>query len=71
MYVRLPPVDELDAALGTSQWMVRRGEAASEFDQLNRRVKKAGASPHPGLRPRKPVEAVAGNGAGGCGGALE
>ncbi|KAI1498760.1 nitrite reductase [Biscogniauxia marginata] len=43
VYVRLPPVGELDAALGTSRWMVRRGgdggrEHERQFGELDRRI---------------------------------
>ncbi|KAI5922902.1 nitrite reductase [Camillea tinctor] len=40
VYVKLPPVDELDAALGTSRWRVRAGESRSRdeaFGELDRK----------------------------------
>lgn len=37
VYLRLPPVEELDRELGTSRWRVRRGEAgAPQFADLDR-----------------------------------
>ncbi|KAK7753894.1 hypothetical protein SLS62_004260 [Diatrype stigma] len=43
VYLRLPPVEELDAALGTTRWMVRKGEpgaaaAESAFADLDRKI---------------------------------
>ncbi|KAG5929050.1 Nitrite reductase [NAD(P)H] [Claviceps africana] len=36
LYLRLPPVHELDAALGTARWKVKKGESgASPFEQLD------------------------------------
>ena len=81
VYLRLPPVEELDAALGTARWVVRRGEAeaagdgggASAFAELDRKIgfkgrraKKPGVRPVADLPMRRPVEVLAT--AGGCGG---
>ncbi|KAI2472905.1 nitrite reductase [Annulohypoxylon bovei var. microspora] len=39
VYLQLPPIEELDAALGTSRWMVRKGDAAGgQFEELDRRI---------------------------------
>jgi len=38
IYVKLPPVHELDEQLGTSRWMVRAGEGADPFVKLDRRL---------------------------------
>ncbi|KAI1437113.1 nitrite reductase [Xylaria sp. CBS 124048] len=50
VYIKLPPVEELDAELGTSRWMVRKGDSrsspsgcgggggGSEFAELDRRI---------------------------------
>ena len=81
VYLRLPPVEELDAALGTTRWTVRAGEAEAEgggakpFAELDRKIgfkgrraKKPGVNPVADLPMRRPVEVLAG---GGCGGAPE
>lgn len=48
VYLKLPPVEELDARLGTSKWMVKRGEGKEPgFARLDEKLK--------GLRGRKPV----------------
>ncbi|KAK0617415.1 hypothetical protein B0T14DRAFT_498432 [Immersiella caudata] len=74
VYAKLPPVEELDAELGTSRWMVKKGEAGpGAFDELDRKIgfkgqraKKPGVRPHTELGMRKAVEKMPG--AGGCGG---
>ncbi|POR35197.1 Nitrite reductase [NAD(P)H] [Tolypocladium paradoxum] len=49
LYLKLPPVEELDAALGTSRWMVRKGEAGEPpFAELDRKIRFVGQ------RARKP-----------------
>ncbi|RYP81832.1 hypothetical protein DL770_005787 [Monosporascus sp. CRB-9-2] len=77
VYLRLPPVEELDAALGTSRWKVKKGDAEGEgpFAELDkkigfkgRRAKKPGVRPVGDLPMRRPVEVMAG---GGCGAAPE
>lgn len=60
VYVKLPPVEELDAALGTGRWMVRKDEPGGniggkggQFEALDRKIgfvgkkraKKAGVRP--------------------------
>ena len=35
VYIKLPPVEELDALLGTSRWVVRKGETADPFAALD------------------------------------
>ena len=50
VYLKLPPVEELDARLGTSKWMVKKGEGRDPgFARLDEKLK--------GLRGRKPFEA--------------
>ena len=50
VYLKLPPVDELDARLGTSKWKVKNGEGKDPgFARLDEKLK--------GLRGRKPYEA--------------
>lgn len=73
VYLKLPPVEELDAALGTSKWKVKKGEGKGQFDELDKKIrfvgqraKKAGVKPHVGIESmKKPVELMVG---GGCGG---
>lgn len=77
VYVKLPPVEELDAELGTKKWMVKKGEAGeAQFAELDnkiafkgRRGKKPGVRPHTELPMRKPVQLLAAG--GGCGSAPE
>jgi nitrite reductase (NAD(P)H) len=85
VYLLLPPVEELDAELGTTRWKVKKGEDTSaQFEELDkkiafkgRRAKKVGAG---GVRsimtdadvqvlPKKGV--MMGGSGGGCGGAPE
>ncbi|KAK4166366.1 putative nitrite reductase [NAD(P)H] [Cladorrhinum sp. PSN259] len=79
VYVKLPPVEELDAALGTKKWMVKKGEAGKgQFEELDEKIgykgrgrtKKAGVKAIGGPLhvSRRPVELMVGNG-NGCGSA--
>ncbi|KAI1769414.1 nitrite reductase [Hypoxylon sp. FL1150] len=77
VYVRLPPVEELDAALGTAKWMVKKADSggAGQFEELDRKINfKGHRAKKPGVRPmvdvamRRPVEVLP---AGGCGSAPE
>ena len=47
IYVKLPPVDELDAVLGTGKWMVRKEESEDPFAKMD---KKLGAMGRKGKR---------------------
>lgn len=75
LYIKLPPVEELDAALGTKKWMVKKGEAGeSSLAELDRKInfvglrgKKPGVNPIAGNKMIKPLELMAAAG-GGCGG---
>jgi nitrite reductase (NAD(P)H) len=80
VYVKLPPVEELDAALGTKKWMVRKGESGpAPFAELDRKLGFIGQrAKKPGVKPvggevslqRRPVQLLAaGGGGGGCGAA--
>lgn len=74
VYLKLPPAEELDAALGTRKWMVKKGESGeSPFAELDRKIKFVGirgkrpsARPLTGAKMARPVELMAG---GGCGSA--
>lgn len=84
VYIKLPPVKELDRELGTKKWMVKKGEAGEgQFGELDELTKRKGAEGKKGRRGRKPgaseagkgvgkklVESVGsgGGGGGGCGG---
>lgn len=46
VYVKLPPIEELDLRLGTGKWMVRKGESQEPFTRLDEKLK--------GLKGRKP-----------------
>ncbi|KAF5644682.1 nitrite reductase [Fusarium sp. NRRL 25303] len=49
LYLKLPPVEELDAALGTKKWMVKKGEAGeAPLAKLDSKIKFVG------LRGKKP-----------------
>lgn len=74
VYLKLPPTEELDAALSTKKWMVKKGESGeSPFAELDKKIKfvgirgkKPSARPHAAAKmTRRPVELMAG---GGCGG---
>ncbi|KAH8666708.1 nitrite reductase [Xylariales sp. PMI_506] len=81
IYLKLPPVEELDRELGTARWKVKKGEAGEpQLQELDRRIsfkgiraKRAGVQPtttaadRKELLARRPVEILAGP-VGGCGG---
>ncbi len=46
VYLKLPPVEELDARLGTSRWKVRKGEGSEPFGKLDEKLR--------GMKGRKP-----------------
>jgi nitrite reductase (NAD(P)H) len=83
VYMLLPPVSELDAALGTRKWMVKRGEAGpGQYDAVDKaigftgvqRAKRAGVKHivNGDLGMRRGVEVMKEvmemEGGGGCGG---
>jgi nitrite reductase (NAD(P)H) len=62
VYLKLPPVHELDGVLGTKKWMVKKGESGEgPFEKLDRRLGPNGV----GMRGRKPFEAKKALAAGG------
>ena len=67
IYVKLPPVEELDAVLGTGKWMVRANEAEDPFEKLDRKMGAMGRKSYKPLQEGMRKEVVAG-GAGGAGG---
>lgn len=46
VYVKLPPVEELDGILGTKKWMVKKEEAVNPFESYDRKYK--------GLKAKRP-----------------
>ena len=48
VYLKLPPVDELDSLLGTEKWKVKKGEAPDPFQKYDRKYR--------GIRGKKTVE---------------
>lgn len=53
VYLKLPPVHELDGVLGTKKWMVKKGESGeSPFAKLDKRIGANGV----GMRGRKPFD---------------
>ena len=57
VYLKLPPVEELDARLGTTKWKVKKGEGVEPFEKLDEKLK--------GMKGRKPFgESHFPNGAG-------
>ncbi|PYH79097.1 nitrite reductase NiiA [Aspergillus uvarum CBS 121591] len=48
VYLKLPPVDELDSLLGTEKWKVKKGEAPDPFQKHDRKYR--------GIRGKKTVE---------------
>ncbi|KAI0395535.1 nitrite reductase [Xylariaceae sp. FL0594] len=86
VYIKLPPVAELDAELGTSRWKVKKGDsegqkARTDFEELDkkinfkgRRAKKVGVKPLVDLPMRETVKVLPlpqGVVGGGCGAAPE
>ncbi|ESZ97910.1 nitrite reductase [Sclerotinia borealis F-4128] len=54
VYLKLPPIHELDGVLGTERWKVRKGESGEgPFEKLDRRIGVNGV----GMNGRKPFEA--------------
>ena len=39
VYLKLPPVEELDARLGTGRWKVRKGEGSEPFGKMDEKLK--------------------------------
>ena len=60
VYIKLPPVEELDARLGTERWRVRKDESdeGKVFDKLDAKLLKMNG----GGKGRRPDGAIAGGG---------
>lgn len=52
VYLKLPPVEELDAVLGTARWRVQKSEAEDPFAKMDEKLKNM-----KGFKSRKPFEA--------------
>ncbi|CAK7221629.1 hypothetical protein SEUCBS140593_004630 [Sporothrix eucalyptigena] len=52
VYLKLPPVNELDKLLGTSRWKTRKDEAANPFQRLDQKLGKCEI----GRKGRKPAD---------------
>ncbi|KAI1125443.1 nitrite reductase [Nemania abortiva] len=84
VYLKLPPVEELDAELGTARWKVKKGDAevdsarGGEFAELDRKIgfkgrraKKVGVRPIVAADDMSAPRTMASMGGGGCGAAPE
>lgn len=60
VYLKLPPVEELDAVLGTSRWKTKKEEGPDPFLKLDEKLKNM-----KGWKGRKPFEASHLNGGNG------
>lgn len=71
VYLKLPPVPELDAVLGTSKWVVKKEESSDPFEGLDKKLGlkkglrgvKIGAIPGTGAEMAGRIVGVATNGA--------
>lgn len=52
VYLKLPPVEELDALLGTARWKTRKEESTDPFERLDQKLSKTVK----GRRGRKPEQ---------------
>lgn len=48
VYVKLPPVEELDGVLGTEKWKVKKEETNDPFETLDKKLKMKGRKPWEG-----------------------
>lgn len=48
VYLKLPPVDELDGVLATGKWIVKKGEGEDPFAEMDKHIR--------GKRSKKPSE---------------
>jgi nitrite reductase (NAD(P)H) len=49
VYVKLPPVEELDRVLGTEKWKIKKEEVGDPFERLDTKLK--------GMKGRKGIQA--------------
>ena len=38
VYLKLPPVEELDGVLGTSKWVVKKEESSNPFESMDKKL---------------------------------
>ncbi|OAA59489.1 nitrite reductase [Cordyceps fumosorosea ARSEF 2679] len=74
VHLLLPPVEELDARLGTSTWRVKKGESGEEplaaLDRKYKLVGRRGRRPGSAVAPMAaPTPLITAGGGGGCGAA--
>ncbi|KAK4990963.1 hypothetical protein LTR50_002177 [Elasticomyces elasticus] len=50
VYVKLPPVEELDARLGTSRWAVRKEETGDPFEEMDRKLARLNMKGRKGIQ---------------------
>lgn len=72
VYLKLPPVEELDAVMGTKKWTVKKEEMPSPYKKLDRKLKglkgrKAFGDSHlpNGMGEKKAAQAITAGGSGG------
>jgi len=74
VYVKLPPVEELDAVLGTEKWKIKKEETVDQFESLDRKMKLKGRKPweashlEGGLGAKGKADAILAGGERGAGG---
>jgi len=66
VYLKLPPVDELDSVLGTSKWIIKKEESEDPFVELDKLLVGRGSKKPSQMTSFKTKEIAVGN--GGCGG---
>ena len=68
IYAKLPPVEELDALLGTRKWMVKGSETPSPFEKMDRKLGNMGRKaykPMEGPKAMRTAVTAGGPGEGG------
>lgn len=64
IYMKLPPVEELDSVLGTEKWKVKKGESPDPFHKMDKRFKGmrgkkvANGDAGPGRSPVQPANGI-------------
>lgn len=65
IYIKLPPIEELDAMLGTTKWMVKAHESRDPFEKLDKKLGGIGRKAVKPLQEGMKKEVVVGGGGGG------
>ncbi|KAL4951246.1 hypothetical protein BDW69DRAFT_170509 [Aspergillus filifer] len=63
IYMKLPPLEELDSVLGTEKWKVKKGEAADPFEAYDKKYKgvkgkRAGVKGIEGTKPARSTATI-------------